>query len=84
MNNLNVVHRDIKPANLFLDKEKNRIKIGDLNIARIIEGELAETQIGTPYYLAPEIWQKNKYGEKCDIYSLGCILYELAALHHPF
>ncbi len=79
-----IVHRDIKPANLFLDREHRRIKIGDLNIARIIEGDLAETQIGTPYYLAPEIWQKNKYDEKCDIYSLGCILFELAALKHPF
>jgi len=43
LNNINVVHRDIKPANLFLDWEHRRIKIGDLNIARIIEGDLAET-----------------------------------------
>jgi len=38
-----VVHRDIKPANLFLDKEHRRVKIGDLNIAKIVEGDLAET-----------------------------------------
>jgi len=47
-------------------------------------GDVAKTQIGTPYYLSPEICEDKPYGKKSDIWSLGCVLYEIAALTLPF
>uniref|UniRef100_A0A4W3JP67 non-specific serine/threonine protein kinase n=1 Tax=Callorhinchus milii TaxID=7868 RepID=A0A4W3JP67_CALMI len=46
--------------------------------------ELAHTCIGTPYYLSPEICENRPYNNKTDIWSLGCVLYELSTLNHPF
>lgn len=51
-----IIHRDIKSANLFLSIDEKSIKLGDLNVAKIVKNNFANTQIGTPYYLAPEIW----------------------------
>lgn len=44
--------------------------------------EFARTQIGTPYYLSPEICQQRPYNNKSDVWSLGCVLYELTTLKH--
>lgn len=44
----------------------------------------AQTQIGTPYYMSPEIWQDQQYDAATDIWSLGCLAYELCTLRHPF
>ena len=61
------------------------VKIGDLNVSKITKkNEMATTQTGTPYYVAPEIWMSKPYEYKCDIWSLGCILYELCKLKPPF
>lgn len=79
-----VIHRDIKSANLFLSKDFEVIKLGDLNVAKIAKNNLAKTQIGTPYFLAPEIWKNQLYDYKCDIYSLGVVMYEMTALRLPF
>ena len=46
--------------------------------------QLAATAVGTPYYLSPEICQNKKYNQKRDIWSLGCVLYELATMRHAF
>lgn len=43
-----------------------------------------KTQTGTPYYAAPEVWQDKPYTSKCDIWSLGCVIYELTCLCPPF
>ena len=45
--------------------------------------ELARTCIGTPYYLSPEICENRPYNNKSDIWSLGCVLYEMTTLKHP-
>ena len=45
---------------------------------------MMHTQTGTPYYVSPEVWQDKPYTNKCDIWSLGCVIYELAALKPPF
>ena len=45
---------------------------------------MATTQTGTPYYASPEVWMEKPYSSKCDIWSLGCVLYEMAVLRPPF
>ena len=58
---MQIIHRDIKSANLFLSEDFETIKLGDLNVAKIAKRDFAKTQIGTPYYLAPEIWSNQLY-----------------------
>ena len=80
LHNMNIVHRDIKGANVFLFKEGNKAKLGDLNVSKIsTHGKLMKTQTGTPFYASPEVWLDKPYDSKCDIWSLGCVIYELAA-----
>ncbi|XP_054708464.1 serine/threonine-protein kinase Nek4-like [Uloborus diversus] len=81
----NILHRDLKTQNIFLTLT-NFIKIGDFGIARVLQDptELATTAIGTPYYLSPEICQRKPYNYKSDMWALGCILFEMSALVHPF
>ncbi|GKT32489.1 Kinase, NEK [Aduncisulcus paluster] len=79
-----VLHRDLKPGNIMLD-EDGKIKIADFGLARTLGQEsLAKTTVGTPLYMAPEQIGKAAYDEKCDVWALGCVLYELAALSPPF
>ena len=78
-----IIHRDLKSANIFLMKD-NTVKIGDLNVSKINKQGMAYTQTGTPYYASPEIWLDQPYDYKSDIWSLGCILYELCELRPPF
>ena len=79
----NIIHRDIKPSNIFINKE-NEIKIGDFGISKQLNSNKATTitkkGAGTPNYIAPEIVRDGKYNKKADIFSLGCILYELFTL----
>ncbi|XP_035153571.2 LOW QUALITY PROTEIN: serine/threonine-protein kinase Nek5 [Callithrix jacchus] len=81
-----ILHRDIKTQNIFLSKNGMVAKLGDFGIARALNNsmELARTCVGTPYYLSPEICQKKPHNNKTDIWSLGCVLYELCTLKHPF
>ena len=80
----NIIHRDLKPENLFLTKDKKNIKIGDFGIARQLDNQkqLVSSKIGTPAYAAPEVHDKKneKYNIKADIWSFGCIIYELFTL----
>ena len=79
-----IIHRDIKSSNIFLFND-GIAKLGDLNICKIISNEnLGHTQAGTPAYAAPEVWMQKPYGKKSDIWSLGCVLYEMIALKCPF
>ena len=82
LHELKIVHRDIKCANLFLTKD-GKLKLGDLNVSKVAQGML-QTQTGTPYYASPEVWQDRPYDQKSDIWSLGCVLYEMVALQPPF
>ena len=65
-----IVHRDIKSANIFL-YENNVVKIGDLNVSKILKDGMNYTQTGTPYYASPEVWDNKKYDGRSDIWSLG-------------
>jgi NIMA (never in mitosis gene a)-related kinase len=84
LHNNKILHRDIKTANVFLFAE-NVVKIGDLNVSKILKNGLVNnTQTGTPYYASPEVWNDKPYDYKSDIWSLGCLLYEMTTLKAPF
>lgn len=81
-----VLHRDLKPGNVFLDAN-GTAKLGDFGLARVLDARghgFADTHVGTPYYMSPELASEAKYNEKSDIWALGCLIYELCALTPPF
>lgn len=83
-----IIHRDLKPANIMLSDEtpNAQIKVTDFGLARELQSSLSPTPgIGTPYYMAPEISNgSDRFIENSDIWSLGCILYELMTGRHLF
>lgn len=80
-----ILHRDLKPGNVFFD-QNNNVKLGDFGLCRILsaESQYAHTNVGTPYYMSPEQIKEANYDSKTDIWSLGCVLYEMVALRPPF
>lgn len=68
---------------MFLDKAGNA-KLGDMNVSKIAKNGLLYTQTGTPYYASPEVWKDKPYDSKSDIWSLGCVIYEMTTLKPPF
>ena len=58
--------------------------MGDLNVSCVSDANFYKTKTGTPYYTAPEIWKGEHYTNNCDIWSLGCIIYEMCSLRPPF
>ncbi|XP_053235118.1 serine/threonine-protein kinase Nek9 [Podarcis raffonei] len=80
-----ILHRDIKTLNIFLTKA-NLIKLGDYGLAKKLNSEysMAETLVGTPYYMSPELCQGVKYNFKSDIWAVGCVAFELLTLKRTF
>lgn len=65
--------------------EDNSVKLGDFGLSKMIKShDFASTYVGTPFYMSPEICAAEKYTLKSDIWSLGCIIYELCAREPPF
>ena len=80
---MNIIHRDLKSANIFLG-EDGGVKIGDLNVSKVMMDGMCETQTGTPYYASPEVWKDEPYDMKSDIWAAGVILYEMTCGRLPF
>lgn len=80
-----IVHRDIKPENI-LHNSKGEVKLTDFGISRSLDATIAmaETQIGTQIYMAPEMCLGEDYSFSVDIWSYGLVLYELATGTFPF
>ena len=83
LHELKILHRDLKSANVFLFADGSA-KLGDLNVSKVARKGLGYTQTGTPYYASPEVWNDSPYDNKSDIWSLGCVTYEMLALKPPF
>ncbi len=83
-----LIHRDIKPANVWLEGKKARVKILDFGLARggAEDAQLTQTGaiVGTPAYMAPEQAQGQSLDGRCDLFSLGCVLYRMATGRMPF
>ncbi|CAK9439878.1 uncharacterized protein LODBEIA_P39780 [Lodderomyces beijingensis] len=79
-----IIHRDIKPDNIFI--ENDVLKLGDFGLAKMLttQNDFAKTYVGTPYYMSPEVLMDEPYSPVCDIWSLGCVLYEMCQLSPPF
>ena len=83
LHELNILHRDLKSANVFLMRDGS-VKLGDLNVSKVARKGMGYTQTGTPYYASPEVWNDKPYDTKSDIWSMGCVLYEMITLRPPF
>lgn len=71
-------------ASVFLDSNNN-VKLGDFGLSKALaQANFANTYVGTPYYMSPELMQEKAYDSKSDIWALGCLIYELCALKPPF
>ena len=79
------MHRDLKSANIFLRGDELISKLGDMNVSKVTNQQgLNYTQTGTPYYASPEVWKDEPYDMKSDVWSLGCVLFEMVTLKPPF
>lgn len=85
LHNNNIIHRDIKCANVFLDRG-DRIYIGDFGTSKVFLGEskLTSSSVGTPYYMSPELMNRETYNKSVDIWGLGCLLFEMITYNPPF
>ncbi|KQK00731.1 hypothetical protein BRADI_3g51457v3 [Brachypodium distachyon] len=78
-----VIHRDLKCDNIFVNGNHGEVKIGDLGLATIMRTPKARSVIGTPEFMAPELYDEN-YDELVDIYSFGMCMLEMFTLEYPY
>jgi serine/threonine protein kinase len=79
-----IMHRDIKSQNIFISNA-GFLVLGDLGIARDLQQDgFAQTVIGTPVYMSPEVFDEKSYDLRSDIWALGCVLYEMCTGTPPF
>lgn len=78
-----IVHRDIKCDNIFINSHNGHIQIGDLGLASILSEKFSDSVLGTPQYMAPEIFDEH-YTASVDIYAFGMCILEIATHESPY
>ncbi|XVF17049.1 hypothetical protein REPUB_Repub10bG0083600 [Reevesia pubescens] len=78
-----IIHRDLKCDNIFINGNQGEVKIGDLGLATVLEQSNAKSVIGTPEFMAPELYDEN-YNELVDIYSFGMCMLEMVTFDYPY
>lgn len=78
-----IIHRDLKCDNIFINGNQGEVKIGDLGLAAILQHAHARSVIGTPEFMAPELYEEE-YTELVDIYSFGMCLLEMVTSQYPY
>lgn len=78
-----VIHHDIKCDNIFVNGNHGEIKIGDLGLATVLQQPTAKSFIGTPEFMAPELYEEE-YNELADIYSFGMCMLEMVTFEYPY
>lgn len=78
-----VIHRDLKCDNIFVNGNTGEIKIGDLGLATVLQQPTARSVIGTPEFMAPELYEEE-YDELVDIYSFGMCMLEMVTCEYPY
>ncbi|KAG1365634.1 putative serine/threonine-protein kinase WNK5 [Cocos nucifera] len=79
-----VIHRDLKCDNIFVNGHLGQVKIGDLGLAAVLRGsQSAHSVIGTPEFMAPELYEED-YNELVDIYSFGMCVLEMLSSEYPY
>ena len=81
---LKIMHRDLKPGNILI-AQYGALKLGDFGLSKPLDARnMCQTVCGTPLYMSPEQMQGKPYTTSSDVWSLGCIIYELMALRSPW
>ncbi|CAD8100019.1 unnamed protein product [Paramecium sonneborni] len=83
MHSQNIIHRDLKCENIFIDTNNNELKIGDLGLSIQMQSQYTSSVLGTPEFMAPEIYNGN-YNTKVDIYAFGLCILEMITGLKPF
>lgn len=78
-----IIHRDLKCDNIFVNGNHGEVKIGDLGLATVMKQPIAQSVIGTPEFMAPELYEE-KYNELVDVYSFGMCLLEMVTFEYPY
>lgn len=78
-----IIHRDLKCDNIFVNGNQGEVKIGDLGLAVVMQQPTARSVIGTPEFMAPELYEES-YTELVDIYSFGMCILEMVTLEYPY
>jgi serine/threonine protein kinase len=81
-----IMHRDIKPSNIFLNADATQLLLGDFGTAKAFSGSVAvaNTFVGSPVWVSPEVLSGTPYSFMSDVWSLGCVFYEMIALRKAF
>ncbi|XP_038688073.1 serine/threonine-protein kinase WNK8-like isoform X2 [Tripterygium wilfordii] len=78
-----IIHRDLKCDNIFVNGNNGEVKIGDLGLATVMQQPTARSVIGTPEFMAPELYDEE-YNELVDIYSFGMCILEMVTCEYPY